>query len=131
MEERDEWINFRLIDWNCTKNNRFNIDTRDFSCGYYYEETPHKDIETLLKYKDRFFFSLDELKDIINKLYIESGGEKHWRFLSFKSVDKKYDNWNLKYLRIYRTDYGFIICNNIYTALNKDLFKLEINKELL
>lgn len=131
MEEKEEWVDFRSIDWECPKNNRFNLDTRDFCCGYLYSDKEHPDMETLLKYKDRFFVDKTELKSIINRLYIDSGGEKEWRFLSIKTNDKRFNDWSLKYLRIFRTDHGFIFCDSEYKAINKEILKLEINKELL
>lgn len=54
MEEKDEWVFFREIDWNCPKNNSFSIDTRDFHCGYKWKDVPHNDFDTLKKISSFF-----------------------------------------------------------------------------
>jgi hypothetical protein len=47
MEEKDEWIPYQELDFDCLKNNNFWIDTRDFHAGYKWEDKPHKDIHKL------------------------------------------------------------------------------------
>lgn len=130
MEEKNEWVFFKEIDWNCPKNNKFNIDTRDFHCGYNFNKRGHKDYDKLKSYK-HFFFTETELKELIENLYNESGGNCEWRMLSLESSDNKVLNWNLKYLRIWRTDIGFIICNSEEQALSKELLECKVNKEYL
>jgi hypothetical protein len=130
MEEKNEWVFFKEIDWNCEKNNRFNVDTRDFHCGYLFSKEEHKDWEKISKH-DRFFFTESELKEQLERLFTESGGEGEWRFLSLVSNDKRVLDWNLKYLRIFRTERGFIICNEDNRAIPKDILTAEVNQELL
>lgn len=130
MTENSTWIPFTEIDWNSPKFNKFNIDTRDFCVGYRYDQTEHKDIHTLSKY-NRFWYNEDELKEIIQRLYTESGGERDWRYLTLESNDSRVKHWNLKYIRIHRTDKGFLICNSDNVAIPKDLINLPVNKELL
>ena len=130
MEEKDEWVFFKEIDWNCPKNNRFNVDTRDFHCGYLFDDKEHEDITTLNKYPN-FFFTEQELKSELERLYTESGGEGEWRCLDLTSNDSRVTNWGLKYLRIYRTEKGFIICNSYHKAINKTLLSCSVNQEVL
>jgi hypothetical protein len=130
MVEQDEWVFFRDIDWKCPNNNRFNVDTRDFHCGYNFNKSPHKDIETLKKYK-HFFYSEIELKEVIERLFVESGGVGEWRCLNLESNDSRVVNWNLKYLRIFRHDEQYIICNSNNEAIPKDILNLKVNQEFL
>lgn len=129
MEERNEWVFFKNIDWNCPKNNRFNIDTRDFCCGYRWTDDKHKDLPTLVKSKEKFLHTKDELVSLIDRLFEESGGEGKWRMLSLEG--KGSGNWSLKYLRIQRYELGFLICNSDEQALNKDFLSRSVNKEYL
>lgn len=126
MVEQDEWVFFKEIDFECPNFNRFNIDTRDFHCGYIFEDSSHKDINTL-KGKN-FFHTLEELKETLERFYEESGGKDDWRFFSLESYGK---SWELKYLRIFREEDGYIICDLDNKALNKDILQGKIDKELL
>ena len=49
MEEHNAWVFFKKIDWHDPKFNRFNVDTRDFHCGYTFNAETHTDIATLEK----------------------------------------------------------------------------------
>lgn len=130
MEAKDEWVFFREIDWNDPKNNKLHIDTRDFHCGYFYKEEKHPDWKTIKKY-NHFFFTEEELKKVIERLYIESGGKGGWRFLVLKSHDRKVLDWNLKYIRIWRTEKGFLICNRKNQAISEKVLRSEVDKEHL
>lgn len=111
MQVRDEWVFFQDIDWNDPENNQFNVDTRDFCCGCSFHEEEHPDIKKLLKHS-KFFFTEKELKEQLEKLYIESGGKGEWRYLGLESSDERVKNWYMKYLRIWRTEKGFLICQS-------------------
>jgi hypothetical protein len=130
MEEQDEWVFYKDIDWNDVNFNRFNVDTRDFHCGYNLTKEIHKDYSTISKY-DKFFFTEDELKALLDRLFEESGGVKEWRMLSLKSIDERVLNWNIKYLRIWRTEKGFVVCNSNHEAIPKHILSCEVNKEHL
>ena len=130
MEPQNEWVFFQDIDWNCLKNNRFNIDTRDFHVGYNFKDELHKDWATISKY-EHFFFAETELKELLNRLYEDSGGKKEWRMMDLISNDNRVKNWSLKYLRIFRTEKGFLVCNSDYQALSKSLLNSEVNQEYL
>lgn len=132
MEAKSKWIPFREIDWLDSNNNRFNIDTRDFCCSYSLSNEPHPDYERLKKYPSRFFYTEEELKYNIERLYEESGGEKEWRCLMLISDDIRVNNWHMKYIRIFRLeDNNFIICNSEYQALPKNLLSCDVNLEVL
>ncbi len=79
MEPKDQWVFFRDIDWLCPKNNRFNVDTRDFHCGYFMDHANHSDWETIKNYP-HFFFTKDELVTLLERYFTESGGEAEWRY---------------------------------------------------
>jgi hypothetical protein len=126
MKEEKEWVPFQEIDWNDPNFNHFNVDTRDFHCGYRFEPKSHKDLSVLVKYPE-FFYTEEELKETIQRLFNESGGKAKWRMLTVKG----YENWQLKYLRIWRTDLGFIICNCEHYALKKSVLQLPVIQEHL
>jgi len=130
MKEQNEWVFFKDIDWNCPKNNRFNVDTRDFHCGYNFKKELHIDYPTVSKYV-KFFYSEEELKKEIERLYNESGGKGEWRMLELISNDGRVKNWNLKYLRIWRTEKGFLVCNSDNKAIPKDILSCAVNQEYL
>lgn len=127
MEPQDKWVFFKDIDWDCPKNNKFNVDTRDFHCGYYWDDEGHPDISTINKYP-HFFWAKDELTTLLERYYEESGGEGEWRYFSLETYR---DGWYLKYLRIFRTDMGFIICDSENKALKKDILNGKVYQELL
>lgn len=127
MEEKNEWIPFTELDYNDEKYNVFSIDTRDFHCGYRWEGKGHPDYETIKKYNN-FFHSTDEVKELIERYYKESGGENDWRMFSLDNLGK---DWSLKYLRIWRTEKGLIICDSYNRAYKKSIWKQSVNKELL
>lgn len=124
-----KWVPHNEIDWLDSRYNQFNIDTRDFHViGGVGEQ--HKDWETIKKYP-RFFFTSKEVEELVNRLYVESGGEGEWRCLELVSNDKRVLNWNLKYIRIQATELGFIVCNDDWAAIPKDIFTSPINQEYL
>jgi len=130
MKEQNEWIPFTEIDWNDVENNRFNVDTRDFHCGYFLSKEPHKDLKTLEKY-DSFFHTEQEVKDFVKRLYDESGGKNEWRMIDLVSNDSRVLHWKLKYLRIFREEKGFIVCNSDNVAIPKYVLACKVNQEYL
>jgi len=86
-----------------------------------------EDYSKLKTYEKRFFYTKDELVELIERLFIESGGEAEWRMLSVRN----HENWNLKYLRIHRTELGFLICDSDSRAVNKDDLKQPIIQKYL
>lgn len=126
----NEWQHFRKIDWNDPKFNIFNVDARDFHCGYLFQDKPHEDWSKLKKCPD-FFHTVDQLKELIERLFSESGGEAEWRMMDLDYNDPRVKNWNLKYLRIYRTELGFMVCNSSHTAISKRILSAPVDQKYL
>lgn len=120
-----DWIHYSQIDFDHKEYNVFSIDTRDFYAAYNFIEN-HEGMEKVKKYPD-FFHTKEEVTELLDRLYSESGGEGKWRMLSI-SVN---DSWNLKYIRIYRTDLGFLVCDSYSKALRKTYLSQSVNKEYL
>jgi hypothetical protein len=127
MEEQNSWVFFQNIDWSCPKFNVFNVDTRDFHCGYYFRKNHHGDWHTIQKYP-HFFLTQEELISLLERYFTESGGIGEWRYFALKNYDK---GWNLKYLRIYRTELGFVVCDSEHRALKKEILKGEVSPKHL
>ena len=127
MVEKNEWVDFKEIEWNDPKFNVFSVDTRDFHCGYRYETKQHKDFACLKKYP-HFFLTEEELKTLLQKWFDESGGKAEWRMFSLTGFG---DNWNLKYLRIWRTELGFVVCNSNNYAMKKEILSYPVAQEHL
>lgn len=130
MKEQKEWIPFKDIEWDDVENNRFHIDTRDFHCGYFLKDELHPDWKTLVKY-DHFFFTKEEVIKLVERLYEESGGKGGWRMLALVSGDHKVLNWNIKYIRIWRTEKGFLMCNSDNEAISKKVWSCKVEQEYL
>lgn len=124
---KDSWKPLEQIDFSDENLQQFHVDTRDFCVNASTEPTSQKiDIGTLSKYKDRFFFSSDEVKSVLQRYLTDSGGiNKKWRLFSLEGLD---DNWNLKYIRIVRTPHGLLIMNKEYHALKRSEIELPVKK---
>lgn len=123
---QDTWKPLNQIDFSDEKILQFHVDTRDFCVNANTEPTSHKiNIETLSKYKDRFFFSSDEVELALQRYFADSGGAKKWRLFSLDGLD---DNWNLKYIRIVRTPHGLLIMNKEYHVLKRSEVELPVKK---
>lgn len=129
MTEKDHWPHFKEIDWDCPDFNQFNLDTRDFHCGYR-KDNGHKDFETLKKYGKRFFFTKEEVLEMIEDVYERSNGKSGHSYINLTGTDfgSKYGTWRMKYIRMYRTDIGWIVCDSDFTALTRTEFN-RINPE--
>lgn len=124
MKEQREWIPYSDLDWDDKKFNVFSIDTRDFHAGYRHEKKQHEDLDTLSKYPD-FFHTKEEVIELMDRYYTESGGEQEWRFFNLVGIQ----NWNMKYIRIWRSNLGFIVCNSGNRAMKKDLLGNKVDKQ--
>jgi hypothetical protein len=129
-----DWKHYTEIDFSDNNYYKFNIDTRDFHCSCQRLEDidePLKVFEALKKNPNKFILSKDELLLIIDRLYNESGGKGRWRYLMLDSPSKGVNGWQLKYLRIFRVEDGFIMCNSDNYALSKEVLSCKVNKEHL
>ena len=124
----DNWKPLHEINFADESILQYHIDTRDFCCvAHTYKSEKLPDISSLIKYKDRFFYTHQEVSELINRYYNESGGKKEWRFFSLEAGM----NWALKYIRIYRTEYGLIVCTRDSVALNREFTSSKVNVEHL
>lgn len=137
MDRVDPWKPYKSIDFSDESIVRYSVDTRDFHCA------PNDDPDATLKkipaaldnHPDRFYHTAEEIVQVLDRLYNESGGEGDWRCLWFKensTIPRKVSyNWNLKYLRIYRLPKGLVIANNNEYILRKEFLQGELDQELL
>lgn len=134
------WKYYEDVDFSDEAIARYNIDTRDFYCGVQTkEEADHPDslIEKLDTTKidkypvAKFYHTEQEIKDLIERFWRESGGDGEWRMLSLKSKNKNVTNWDLKYVRITRTEKGFLVCNSYGVIISKHHLSDPIEKEYL
>ena len=137
-EEQDRWQPLETTPFHSERVQVINCDTRDFHCGWKFEDTrenkPHLGIITKDKHRDNFFTTIDEVKKILYDLRERSGGkDKEWRFLSFKDGHKTIGgDWQFKYLRFYKTEYGWYCqpCEDL-KVVRLDWLKLPLDKRLL
>jgi len=134
------WKYYEDVDFSDATIARYNIDTRDFYCSVQTKEQMEvKDslIEKLDTYKidkypvTRFYHTEQEVKDLIERFWRESGGDGEWRCLSLKSKNKNVTNWNLKYIRIVRTEKGLLVCNAYGAIISKNDLSDPIEQEYL
>jgi hypothetical protein len=134
------WKYYEDVDFSDVNVARYNIDTRDFYCGVQTKEEMEKpdrliaklDTSKIDKYPDnKFYHTEKEVKDLIERFWRESGGDGEWRMLSLKSHNQSVTGWNLKYIRITRTEKGFLICNSYGVAISKNVLSDPIATEYL
>jgi len=134
---QDKWIPYSELD---LESNLTRIDTRDF-CGYNdscEDEVMSKILATVVKkYRsdnEDTCFTKEQIKDAMDKIYIESGGHKEWRMLTFIG-DKRSGSWIFKYLNIYKLKEDCYIIegkqNDNSILLSKSVIEKGINKEHL
>lgn len=132
-----DWVDYNLIDFSNESIKQYHIDTRDFCCltnTFDCQRLPPEfELKTMLKSKRKFLLASFEVKELIDKLFKESGGYGDWRMLSINGGDKYkgLDFW-FKYIRIYRTKYGLIIKSHIDgKCIPLEAFQLGIDKSSL
>ena len=134
------WKYYEDVDFSDENIARYNIDTRDFYCSVQTkaEMEEHDKLTTTLdttaidKYPvAKYYYTEQEVKDLIERFWRESGGDGDWRMLSLKSKNKNVTNWNLKYIRIARTEKGFLVCNSYGVIISKNTLSDPIEKEYL
>jgi hypothetical protein len=136
----DNWKYFKDIDFSDENIVIYNIDTRDFYCAILTKQQAERsdssikklDTTKIDKYPIPYFYHTEkEIKGMIERLWRESGGDGEWRMLSLKSQNKNVRNWNLKYIRIARTEKGFLVCNTYGYIINKNDLSDPIEQEYL
>jgi hypothetical protein len=104
IREHELWQPLSTMDLTDERIDLFNVDTRDFHWR------PQKDITDLKysltrasKHPENYFYTAEETKTMLQRLYEESGGPGEWRMLSLTGDAKfRTQGWQLKYLRIIR-----------------------------
>ena len=134
------WKYYEDVDFSDENIARYNIDTRDFYCAVQTKEQMEQsdrlieklDTSVIATYPtSKFYHTEKEVKDMIERFWRESGGDGDWRCLSLKSKNKNVTNWNLKYIRIVRTDKGFLVCNSYGVIISKNSLSDPIETEYL
>lgn len=116
--KQENWIFYTDVDFYDKSILQYHVDTRDFHVlinGEKPDQLP--DLQTLTKYKDRFFYTDKEVAELIDRYFKESGGVKEWRLFMLEG----YRNWGLKYLRFYRTEYGMILVDSDKKAVKREV----------
>jgi hypothetical protein len=134
------WKYYEDVDFSDVNIARYNIDTRDFYCAVQTKEQAERpdsiiaklDTTKIDKYPvAKFYHTEQEVKDLIKRFWRESGGDGEWRCLSLKSKNSNVTNWNLKYVRIVRTEKGLLVCNAYGAIISKNDLSDPIDKEYL
>ena len=134
------WKYYEDVDFSDVNIARYNIDTRDFYCAVQTKAEMEQhdrliatlDTSKIDKYPvSKFYHTEQEVKDLIERFWRESGGDGEWRCLSLKSKNKNVTNWNLKYIRIARTEKGFLVCNSYGAIISKNDLSDPIEQEYL
>lgn len=116
---QDKWIPFKQVDFTDKTILQYHIDTRDFHCLRQTDKPENlPDLDKLDKYGDSFYYSDEEIKNLIERYFNQSGGKRDWRFFFIKGLG---ETWDLKYIRIYRTDKGMLVCTRDNRAIRKDI----------
>lgn len=125
----DDWKHIDQIDFTKEDLKQIHVDTRDFHAALSNEDRSF-DESKIKKYGSDFYFTNEELKQLLNRLYTESGGPGKWRFFSFDRDGAR--NWELKYIRCYKKENGWIICSRnseIDRAYNKEFWSSPVNTD--
>lgn len=134
------WKYYEDIDFSDVNISRYNIDTRDFYCGVQTKEEMERPNNLIAKLDTsvidkqpttKYYHTEQEVKDLIERFWRESGGDGEWRMLSLKSKNAHVSNWELKYVRIVRTEKGLLVCNAYGTILSKNTLNDPIEQEYL
>jgi len=133
----NDWISHKDVDYSRGGYIKdIHVDTRDFSCfvpiSEDTEEYDFSDFSLIQKIKELtpdYFYTIEEVKELIQDLFERSGGEGTWRCLSF--TGKITCGWELKYLRFYKTRNGFVCLCKEKRFKNKWYWTNEINKDVL
>ena len=125
----NNWKFFKEVDFSDESIVKYNVDTRDFHVGLQRQDDMEEDFDTstLEKYPGRFFHTSEEVVDLLERYFIESGGRASWRYFSLLGME----NWSMKYIRIRRTQHGLVICNGDNRALSREILSRSVDTENL
>jgi len=136
--EQNDWQPLETTPFDSDRVKVINCDTRDFCCGWMFEDDRGKkkpNLHKVKKHHEKFFMTLEEIREILLELREKTGGtEPTWRFLQFDDGTKKGlgGNWQFKYLRFYKTDWGWYCQpSNDMRIIKKEWLRLPINKRYL
>lgn len=111
------WKPFQELDFNNTDFQWYNIDTRDFH-GVEVLDSPKFKYQmpvNLDKNQDKWFFTPDEVKTLLERYFTESGGPGSWRMFQLSDAGKQVSaGWNMKYIIILRHKRGLLICSRVF-----------------
>ena len=126
----NKWISHKDIDFSNNEIIEIHVDTRDFH-GFIPTLTMESERERFegLNMADEFYYTLNEVKAIIEDLFDRSGGEAKSRFLAFEN--KITCGWELKYLRFYTTSKGFVAVTDRTKCREKSFWSSPIDKSVL
>ena len=126
----NNWVSHKEIDFSNNELIEIHVDTRDFHCFIptLTMESERAKFEGL-DMADEFYYNLNEIKGIIEDLFTRSGGESEWRFLAFEN--KITCGWELKYIRFYRTNKGFVSVSNRNKCREKSFWLNSIDSSVL
>jgi len=134
------WKYYEDVDFSDVNIARYNIDTRDFYCSVQTKEEMEKPDNLIAKLDTsvidkhpttKYYHTEQEVKDLIERFWRESGGDGEWRKVSLKSKNAHVSNWELKYVRIVRTEKGLLVCNAYGIILSKNTLSDPIEQEYL
>jgi hypothetical protein len=136
------WKYYEDVDFSDVNIGRYNIDTRDFYCSVQTKEEIEQSDRLIAKldtsvidshpnHYNKYYHTEQEVKDLIERFWRESGGDGEWRMLSLKSKNAHVSNWELKYIRIVRTEKGLLVCNAYGVILSKNTLSDPIEQEYL
>lgn len=122
----DKWVFFKTVDFNDKSVMQYHVDTRDF-CVLVLNDVSEKlpDLDKLSKYPERFFFTGEEVFNLLDRYYNESGGDKKWRFFMIETINE----W-FKYIRIYRQGEFLIVCDRNNRAHGKNVLDVPVKVDV-
>ena len=124
-----KWIPFQQVDFADKTINQFHIDTRDFHVN---RSSVKKELDVFKARNnpERYYHTPQEVLELVHRLYKDSGGMGTWRCLGLVGIYQT-AHWELKYIRIVRTDKGFLVCNDKYFFFNKRDLSQPVDQETL
>ena len=132
------WEYYEDVDFSDKNIISYNIDSRDFYCkGQNIAEVEQGssivlDLLTINRTpEEEYYHTEQEVKDLIKRWWRESGGDGECRILRLESNDPSLSGWMLRYIEVFRTEKGFLICNRNGFVLTKTILKSPVDKSRL